>query len=320
MPAPRETSLVVDVARRYWLQEQSQAQIAAELGISRSNVSRILRQGRERGIVEITIHDPDAPPVRHPDLEARLLRAFPLGEAHVVSAPRSSGLESVARAGARLMEERASAVNAVGVSWGHTVQAVVHEMTPQQHRPTTRVLPLVGGLSALDQLDSGDSVLRVLASRLGAAGQTLYAPAILESSAAAAALRDEPSIRRALREAADVDLALVGVGSLGQHSSPLLLDGMGLSPDERTRFAAQHPVGDLVGRFLTADGEPVGPPTSERVIAVTLDDLRGIREVIAVADGAEKAPGVAGALRSGAITIALVDVDLARALLGVAAG
>lgn len=320
MPAPRETALVVDVARRYWLEEQSQSQIAEELGISRSNVSRILRQGRERGIVEITIHDPDSPPMRHADLEQRLLRAFPVAEAHVVSAPRSTGLECVARAGARLMEERAARAASVGVSWGHTVQAVVHDMAPQSARPAVRVLPLVGGLSALDQLASGDSVLKVLAARLGATGKTLYAPAILESAAAAAALRDEPSIRRALQEAARVDLALIGVGSLGQHSSPLLLEGMGLSLEEKARFSAQNPVGDLVGRFITSEGEPVGPPTSHRVIAVDLHDLRRIREVIAVADGGEKAPGVAGALRSGAIDVIVIDVALARALLGVAAG
>lgn len=320
MPAPRETALVVDVARRYWVQEESQSQIADELGISRSNVSRILRQARERGIVEISIHDPDSPPARHADLEQRLQRAFGTREIHVVSAPRATGLEAVARTGAALMEERAVRAGSVGVSWGHTVQAVVEEMTPQRPHPAPRVLPLVGGLSALDHSDSGDSVLRVLAGRLGSTSRTLYAPAILETAAAAAALREEPSIRRALLEAAQVDLALVGVGSLGQHSSPLVLEGMGLSLEEKARFTEQHPVGDLVGRYLTAEGEPVGPPTSERVLAVGIEDLRRIREVIAVADGGEKAPGVAGALRSGVIDTAVIDVDLARALLGIAAG
>ena len=64
MPAPRDTALVVRAARLYHEQGRSQTEVAKELGLSRSNVSRILSQARERGIVEITIHDPDGPPRR----------------------------------------------------------------------------------------------------------------------------------------------------------------------------------------------------------------------------------------------------------------
>src|SRR5699024_8633535 len=79
-------------------------------------------------------------------------------------------------------------------------------------RPTPEVLPLVGGHSALDQFDSGESVLRVLASRVGATPRTLYAPAMLESATAVATLRGESSIGEVLAAAARVELALVGIG------------------------------------------------------------------------------------------------------------
>ena len=72
MPAPRDTALVVRAARLYHEQGRSQTEVAKELGLSRSNVSRILSQARERGIVEITIHDPDGPPRRDEALEAAL--------------------------------------------------------------------------------------------------------------------------------------------------------------------------------------------------------------------------------------------------------
>ena len=54
------------VARRYYLEEQKQSDIAQELGVSRPLVSRMLSEARELGIVEITIHEPGA-------REARLL-------------------------------------------------------------------------------------------------------------------------------------------------------------------------------------------------------------------------------------------------------
>ena len=43
------------VARRYYLENQRQSDIAKELGVSRPLVSRMLSEARELGVVEITI-------------------------------------------------------------------------------------------------------------------------------------------------------------------------------------------------------------------------------------------------------------------------
>ena len=45
------------VARRYYLEDQRQSDIAKELGVSRPMVSRMLAEARELGVVEITVHD-----------------------------------------------------------------------------------------------------------------------------------------------------------------------------------------------------------------------------------------------------------------------
>ncbi len=315
MPAPRDTALVVRAARLYYEQGRSQTEVAQELGLSRSNVSRILTQARERGIVEISIHDPDGPPRHHPAVEAALSARYSLREAHVVSAPRTPGLEAVARQASALITERAAQVRSIGLSWGQTVQRVVEQLEPVRLRPAPRVLPLVGGHSTLDQFESGESVLRVMASRFGARAEMLYAPAVLEAATTVSTLRRESSIASVLEAAAQVELALVGMGSMGMHSSPHIVEQMGLSEQEHAAFLAQEPVGDVCGRFVDAHGVPVGAPTDQRVLAVTFSELLRIPEVVGVAAGAEKAPGVAGVLRSGTIDTAVVDVDLARELL-----
>ena len=315
MAAPRDTAVVVRAARLYYEQGRSQTEVAQELGLSRSNVSRILAQAHDRGIVEITIHDPDGPPRRDEALEAALRATFSLAEAHVVSAPRATAMESVAREGAAVITARAATVRSIGVSWGQTVQNVVERLETLHPRPTPQVLPLVGGHSTLDQFDSGESVLKVLASRLGATPRTLYAPAVLESATAVATLRGESSIGTVLAAAAQVELALVGIGSMGMHSSPHILELMKLTEAERAAFAVQQPVGDVCGRFVDAHGMPLGTPTDQRVLAVTFSELLRIPDVLGVAAGAEKAPGVLGVLRSGAIDTAVFDVDLAREVL-----
>ena len=64
------------VARRYYLDDQKQSDIAQELGVSRPLISRMLSEARELGLVEITIHEPGA---REARLLERLLDAVDRG-------------------------------------------------------------------------------------------------------------------------------------------------------------------------------------------------------------------------------------------------
>jgi DNA-binding transcriptional regulator LsrR (DeoR family) len=105
------------------------------------------------------------------------------------------------------------------------------------------------------------------------------------------------------------------IDPMGMHSSPHVLDLMRLSESEQATFAAQHPVGDVCGRFIDGHGVPLGAPTDQRVLAVTFSELLRIPEVVGVAAGPEKAPGVLGVLRSGVIGTVVVDVELAREVL-----
>src|SRR5512132_1385369 len=69
MPPLRDPALLAKAARLYFVDDRSQDDVAAILGTTRSNVSRMLKQARDLGIVEIRIVDPTG---RDPELEAAL--------------------------------------------------------------------------------------------------------------------------------------------------------------------------------------------------------------------------------------------------------
>ena len=48
--------LIVKIAQLYYEQEMTQAQIAHELGIYRTTISRLLKRGRDLGVVTIAIN------------------------------------------------------------------------------------------------------------------------------------------------------------------------------------------------------------------------------------------------------------------------
>lgn len=58
MPPTSETERLAQVAYWYYVQELSQDAIAVRIGVSRSNVSRMLRTARERQIVRFDIRYP----------------------------------------------------------------------------------------------------------------------------------------------------------------------------------------------------------------------------------------------------------------------
>lgn len=202
----------------------------------------------------------------------------------------------------------------VGISWGHGLQAVVQHV-PDEGGLDVEVLPLVGGLSAVDSAITGEELVRDLAGRVGGRFQRLHAPALLTSKAGRDVLLAEPSVQRTLDSARRAQVAIVGVGSAGQGSSAALVRAMNLGEEERAAFEAARPVGDVCARFFDADGEPVTGPADDRVLAVSLPDLTAIPTVAGVAAGPEKARGTLGALRTRVLDVLVCDSSLARALL-----
>ena len=80
-----QREIIVKIAKMYYSDEKSQQEIANELNISRSNVSRILKLSRDMNIVNIRINDSS---VRSFEVCERLKEKFPLKE--VIIAPSNN--------------------------------------------------------------------------------------------------------------------------------------------------------------------------------------------------------------------------------------
>jgi DNA-binding transcriptional regulator LsrR (DeoR family) len=312
MPAPRDRAALIKAARMYFLDGRSQDDVARALGTSRSNVSRMLSAARAQGIVEIRVHDQTT---RAAELEQALQERFALK--HVRVAAFRPGADMAAAAGdlaAQWLDESLRDGDVLGLSWGTSLQAMVEAFSVDQPR-NVEVLPLVGGLATVASLVSGEELVRELAGRLGATYRYLHAPALLRSETARDSLLAEPTIAEVLQRALTADIAMVGMGAIGIGSSNDIINGLELAPAELAAFFAQAPVGDACCRFFDAEGRPVGGVVHDRVLAIELDQLRRIPTVIGVATGAEKAPGVLGALRGALVDGLVTDTALALALL-----
>ena len=73
--------LLADVAEMYYEEGLTQAQISRQVGMTRSAISRMISEAKQKGIVEIVVHRP----LRFDkDLESALIERFNLKNASVL--------------------------------------------------------------------------------------------------------------------------------------------------------------------------------------------------------------------------------------------
>ena len=296
----------------YFVEERSQDEIAAALSTTGSNVSRMLKQARELGIVRIQI---EFPTKRHEQLEQELQYRFELADVRVLAVGAGADpLPGVGRLAARWLRDTLQDGQVLGLGWGTTLQAVAQAIDGGPQR-NVEIVQLMGGLSSIALASTGQELAHAFSERLGGRHRYLHAPALFASAKRLAAMLDEPSIRIALDAARSADVALVGIGTARRGSFIALIQDFELSPGERRRLQESGAAGDLCGHFYDLSGAEVPNPVADRVLAINLDDLRRIPSVAAVAVSRDKASGILGALRGHLIDVLICDEHAAQAVL-----
>jgi DNA-binding transcriptional regulator LsrR (DeoR family) len=301
--------LIAKVADLYYLRDMTQQEIAERLGISRPTVCRLLQRSRAEGIVRIDVVPPDG---AHHRIERELEERFSLREAIVVTGQHEAATpRALGRAAADYLDRVLKGGERIGVSWGTTLRAVVDSLRPRSLRST--VVPLVGGVGQITPGIHANDLAHGIAEALGGEVHLLHAPAIVASARVRRALMSDGAIARALTLARDVDLALVGIGAL-VPSSTLVRSGY-FSAGQLARLRRRGGVGDICTRVFTREGVAVDGALERRILAVELDDLRRIPQVVAVAGGPIKAEAILGALNGGLVDVLVTDHQAARAVL-----
>lgn len=303
------------VAELYYEHAMTQEEIAKHLTLTRWKVGRMLKEARDQGIVKIEIVHPRAR-LRH--LEAELLSTYSLREAIVVPANGDSDTQrhDVARAAADCLSDQRPVPSRVGVSWGRTMDEVAAVIAPGWARGVEVVQ--VNGAVTRGRNPSGGAVAAELARQGPGSARLLAAPAILGSAATRQVIEADTSVRQVLEAARGADVLLFSLGALSADS--VLVESGYLTAKDVARLRAIGSVGDVLGRFIGADGREVSEDLSERTVALSLDEIRKAPVSIAVASGVEKAAVARAAVTSGLCTSLVADSDVVEGILRLDAG
>ena len=311
---PIRHNQLVDVARLYYLHELTHQEIADKLGLSRVKVTRLLHQAVEERVVEFRIADPLVDTL---ELQDRLEERFGLRQAIVVPTGESDAQTraTLGRYAAAWLDERLEDDLAIGLGWGHTLNAIVPHLA-RTRRARILVVSLTGGLAANANQPNPYDTVTAVAARLGAQARYLLLPAVVDSGRTRELLLHEASARAETALWGQLDIAMMSIG--------LLTPGSGVFyslPDPEAGVAEvirAGGVGDILARPFDVDGRTVPTEFLARTIAIEPEQLAQVPTVAGVAGGDTKAAAILGALRTGLLSVLITDEDAARGVLDLA--
>jgi deoxyribonucleoside regulator len=294
--------LMVQVAKLYYDLERTQSEIATELGLTRWQVARLLRDARDTGIVRIAIV-PRAQ--RLPALESRLQTAFALREAIVVPALGDGAMaqDAVAQAAGQYLASLSPRPGLIGVSWGRTMATIAHWLPPGWN-DGVRIVLMNGATNSKSARLATNTVAERFAESGNGTATLLPVPAIVGRAETRTVLEADPVIADVLQLAEDAPVACFGLG--GMTGSVHIESGY-LTDRDVDGLAAKHAVGDLLGRFIDAEGKIADPALDARTIGLAPEKLRDKTHAIGVAAGKAKHAVVLAALRARYVNILVTD-------------
>lgn len=301
---------LVRAAWLYYAESMTQVQIARSMRIGRAKVIGLLAAARNSGLVRIRIEAKGSAQVA---LERSLVERYALQEAVVVPAPASEA--DVARvvghaAGTYLGDQLRDGMS-IGVGWGQTLHMSLKAIGDQPFRRLS-VVSLLGGITHSRTVTPA-TVARRLADAFAADCFQLTAPLVVENPRIARALWAEPGLRALRDRARQADLVLASVGDVSAEAT-LFREGL-LKRAHLASLRKAGAVGDLLCRFLAADGRAVDHPLNSRTIAVDLDDVRRVPRIVVASGGRRKVAALRAAMKAVPVHVLITDEAAAQGLL-----
>jgi deoxyribonucleoside regulator len=301
---------LAQVAELYYLERHTQSAIAERFGVSAMQVSRLLREAQQLGIVEFRIHHPLPVDVA---LARELQARYRLKSVLAVRSSRPELIKGdVARAAAHHLLSLLEPGHTLAVAWSSTL-ALVAQALPYRPFEGLTVVQMLGALSlAADRHNPYDAFMQI-GTQLGARMHALHAPTVLRNQQARDALIEDPAVKTVLDMARAADLAICGIGTAGDDSTFFRMGY--LTREELDALRSKGVVGDILGRFIDTGGGQVPWSCGDMLVSLDLGELKQIPHVIAVAAGPPKVRPILGALRGGYLSHLVTDADTVRTLL-----
>jgi DNA-binding transcriptional regulator LsrR (DeoR family) len=334
-----ETTLLVAAARLFYEEEVHQAEIAKQLHVSQSRVSRLLKKAREDNIVQIQIKPP-----RDRKTEQALKSVFvsagkPIREVHLAPDGEGKNTANLGTLGATILLEKLLTIPrdtiCISVSCGETLRAVVEslfklladdeEALEKLSKKKLEIYPLslYEDTSLNDKNQPTVAYQCVLMSQryttLNVKGKFYNVPpgyySVVREKSASDAIKEIMHLySKTMEEARGADIFLIGIGTTRDEKYRQVFNTVYKDHGDMDEYVAESnyiPINIAGSQY---------PEVEKYFVAVNIDKLRSIidkedKYVIAIAGGKEKKKALEAATANPYFNILVTDMEIAKHLM-----
>ena len=300
------------VLTMHFLEGKKQSEISVLLNMSTATVNRLIKQGRELGMVQVSINSPYQ---RLFDIERELVARWDLENVLVTPAVTDNPDTTLARVGAaagHLLLETVRDGDTIAISGGKAVRAMIENLSAVQSLDVN-VVPMTGGVQGQHYTDV-NHVATLLAEKLGGRATLIHAPLLAETAQEKEMLLSVRSVREVFDAARNASIALVGIGSVAGERSTYY-EALPMVQDARRALAASDVRGEFLGHLIDADGRLSDIEFNSRLVALPPGEAARIPTTVGVVSGVEKIEPIRAVLAGRFINAVVLDEQTAHGVL-----
>jgi len=310
-----KTRELATVSYLHYRRGLSQTEIAKRLGKSNMTVSRLLREARERGVVQFRL---TVPCPSDPVVESRLKARFDSLDDVIAVDETLLGADNIKRVLGQVAADYLPFFLEdgmhLGVGGGETVAHLVDTFDDSIGLSDITVVQLTGVTGQVAKLGNETLTTQRLSEKLNARGFFCPIPSPFDRNLLG---ENDQVLAQFGVEATErwncIDVGVTGIGTSQPRLSPSR-EGY-LSAQQLESLNAQGAVGDILLHFFGVNGEVVDRDFDATVTAISWEQLQRVKTVIAIAGGQDKIESILGALRSGVINVLITDRSTAHCIL-----
>lgn len=312
--------LVYKCCDLYYTDQMTQQEICDSLGLSRATVSRMLRIGREQGIVRIEVINPIN--FDYGKLEKDLERKYGLKEVIVVDNQpldtEEDRIQRLSEASFDYLSHLFQDGDSIGVAMGYTLYNVANVKKQYEYDKQFLFVPLFGGISQtrMGKIDvQANQIAASFAQKFGGRYVQFLAPAVFSNEEVMKGFLQEKSVNYIYDYFDKLNSVVMGIGIPERGGSTMVSAGY-IDGEKMDEFVEMGAVGDIALRYFNKEGntEPF-KEFNDKVASIPTETLKKVENRIGIGGGVEKVSAIKGAIRAQFINILITDVDCAQRML-----
>lgn len=313
----KKMSLLAEVACDYYERGLDQNQIAERLCLSRSRVSRLIKEAIDSNIVSFTVNYRYTEYARHYEMEERLCSRLGLKQARVLNnRGRNPAFiqQDVAQLAAEYTISRLKKNMVIGTSWGTTIRDVANSLyLPTKISPLS-VVQLMGSVPCKTPYCTPQEITATIADHLNCHADFINMPLFIENDYVRQEMQEDVNNKKILKKGMFSDIILAGISDMESITKKELWLGY-MTEEMLQELLGKGAVGAIFARFYNKEGKLIDCSWNRKCVSISFGHIKEAPEVIAVAASIKKAQAILAATKNGLINTLITDGSTATAIL-----